>query len=67
MPTPAAVPRSPLVPRTARPPYGHVENSTGAELDCLMLTALQAMVDVERYGSSDLGGDPSDPILSFTL
>ena len=34
-----------------------VENSTGAELDRLGLTAL---VDVEPYGSSDLGGDPSD-------
>ena len=26
----------------------------------LALTALRAMVDVEPYGSSDLGGDPSD-------
>ena len=31
-----------------------------AELDRLWLTALRAMVDVEPYGSSDLGGDPSD-------
>ena len=37
-----------------------MENSTRAELDWLGLTALRAMVDVEPYGSSDLGGDPSD-------
>ena len=60
MPTPAAIPRSPFVPRTAQPPYSHVTNSTRAELDWLGLTALRAMVDVEPYGSSDLGGDPSD-------
>ena len=60
MPTPAAVPRSPFVPRTAQPPYSHVANSTRAELDRLGLTSLRAMVDVEPYGSSDLGGDPSD-------
>ena len=60
MPTPAAIPRSPLVPRTAQSPYSRVENSTRAELDRLGLTALRAMVDVEPYGSSDLGGDPSD-------
>ena len=44
----------------AQPPYSHVGNSTRAELDRLGLTALRAMVDVEPYGSSDLGGDPSD-------
>ena len=60
MPTPAAIPRSPFVPRTAQPPYSHVRNSTRAELDQLGLTALRAMVDVEPYGSSDPGGDPSD-------
>ena len=60
MPTPAAIPKSPFVPRTAQPPYSHVGNSTRAELDRLGLTALRAMVDVEPYGSSDLGGDPSD-------
>ena len=60
MPTPAAIPRSPFVPRTAQPPYSHVTNSTRAELDRLGLTALRAMVEVEAYGSSDLGGDPSD-------
>ena len=60
MPTPAAIPRSPFVPRTAQPPYSHATNSTRAELDRLGLTALRAMVDVEPYGSSDLGGDPSD-------
>ena len=60
MPTPAAIPRSPFVPRTAQPPYSHVTNSTRAELDRLGLTALWAMVDVEPYGSSDLGGDPCD-------
>ena len=59
MPTPAAIPRSPFVPRTAQPPYSHVTNSTRAELDRLGLTALRAMVDVEPYGSSDLGRDPS--------
>ena len=60
MPTPAVIPRSPFVPRTAQPPYCHVENSTRAELDQLGLTALRAMVDVEPYGSSDFGGDFSD-------
>ena len=60
MRTPAVIPRSPFVLRTAQPPYSHVENSTRAELDRLGLTALRAMVDVEPYGSSDLGGDPSD-------
>ena len=60
MPTPAPIPRSPLVPKTAKPPYSHVTNSTIAELDRLGLTDLTAMVDVEPYGSSDLGGDPSD-------
>ena len=60
MPSPAAIPRSPFVPRTAQPPYSHVTNSTGAELDRLGLTALRATVDMEPYGSSDLGGDPSD-------
>ena len=60
MPTPAAVPRSPFVPRTAQQPNSHVENSSGGELDQLGLTALRAMVDVEPYGSSDLCGDPSD-------
>ena len=60
MPTLAPIPRSPFVPRTAQPPYGHVGNSARAELDRLGLTALTAMVDVEPYGSSDLGGDPSD-------
>ena len=60
MPTSAAIPRTPFVPRTAQPPYSHVTNSTRAELDRLGLTALRGMVDVEPYGSSDLGGDPSD-------
>ena len=58
--TPAAIRRSPFVPRTAQPPYSHVTNSTRAELDRLGLTALRAMVDVEPHGSSDLGEDPSD-------
>ena len=60
MSTPAVLPRSPFVPRTAQPPYSHVENSTRAELDRLGLIALRAMVDVEPYGSSDLGGEHSD-------
>ena len=60
MPTPAAIPRRPFVPRTAQPPYSHVTNSTRAELDWLRLTALRAMVDVEPYGSSDPGWDPCD-------
>ena len=60
MQTPAVIPRSPFVPRTAQRPYSNVGNSTRAELDRLGLTALRAMVDVEPYGSSDLGGDPSD-------
>ena len=57
MPTPAVIPRSPFVPSTAQPPYSHVENSMQAELDQLECTALRAMVDVESFGSSDLGGD----------
>ena len=60
MPTPAGIPKSPFIPRTAKPPYSHVGNSTRAELDRLGLTALRAMGDVEPYGSSDLGGDPCD-------
>ena len=60
MPTPAAIPRSPFGPRMAQPPYSNVANSTRAELDRLGLTAVRVMVDVEPYGSSDLGGDPSD-------
>ena len=60
VPTRAVIPRSPFIPKTAQPPYSHVENSTRAELDQLGLTALRAMADVEPYGSSDLGGDPSD-------
>ena len=58
--TPAAIQRSPFVPRTAQPNNSHVGNSTRAELDRLGLKALRAMVDVEPYGSSDLGGNPSD-------
>ena len=61
MPTPAAIPRSPFVPRTAQPRYSHVTNSTRAELGRLGLTALRAMVDVEPYDSSDLGGDDEPP------
>ena len=57
MPTPAVIPRSPFVPRTAQPNVG---NSTRAELDWPGLTVLRAMVDVEPYSSSDLGGNPSD-------
>ena len=60
MPTPAVIPRSPFVPRMAGPPYSHVEISTRAELDRLGLTNLRVMDDVEPYGCSDLGGDPSD-------
>ena len=60
MPTPAVIPRSPFVPRTDQPPYSFVGISTRAELDRLGLTALRAMVDVESYRSSDLGGHPSD-------
>ena len=60
MPSPAVIPRSPFIPRTAQPPYSHVQNSTRAELDRLGLTALRAMVDVEPYVSSELGRIPSD-------
>ena len=60
MSTPAVIPRSPFVPRTAQPPYSNVAKSTRAKLDRLGLSALRAMVDMEPYGSSDLGGDPSD-------
>ena len=60
MPTPAAIPRRPFVPRTAQPAYSHVGHSTRGEPDRLGLTALRAMVDVGLYGSSDLGRDPSD-------
>ena len=55
MATPAVIRRSPFIPRTAQPPYSHVENSMRAELDRLGLTALRAMVNVEPYGSIDLG------------
>ena len=48
------------MPRTAQPPYSHMENSITADLDQLGLTTLRAMVDAEPYGSSDLGGDPLD-------
>ena len=58
--TRAVIPRSLFVPRTAQPPYSNVRNCTRAKLDRMRLTALRAMVDVEPYGSSDLGGDPSD-------
>ena len=54
------IPRSFFIPRTAKPPYSYVGNSTRTKLDRVGLTALRAMVDVEPYGSSDLGGDPSD-------
>ena len=60
MPTPAVIPRSPFVPRTAQPPYSDVGSSTRGGLDWLRLTALRAMVDVEPYSSSDLGAHPSD-------
>ena len=60
MRTPAVVPKSPFVRSTAQPLYSHVENSIRAELDQRGLTTLRAMVDVEPYGSTDLGGDPSD-------
>ena len=59
MPTPAVIPRSLFVPRMAQPPYSYMENSARADLDQLGLTALSAMVAVEPYGSSALGGDPS--------
>ena len=60
MPTLAVIRRRPFVPRTAQPPYSHVENSRPAELDQLGLTALRALVDVKLYSSSDLCGDPFD-------
>ena len=60
MPTPAAIPRCPFVPETAQLPYSHVQTCTRAELDQLGLTALRATVDVEPYGSIDMGGEPSD-------
>ena len=60
MPTPAVIPRSPFIPRTPQLPWSRVENFTRAEPDQLGLTALRAIVDVEPYGCSDLGGDPSD-------
>ena len=46
LPTPAEVPRSTFVPRTAQPPYSHVVKPTRAELDQLGFTALRAMGDV---------------------
>ena len=60
MPTPAVIPRSAFVPRTAEPPYSLMKKSTRAEMDRLGSRALRAMVDVEPYDSSDLGGDPPD-------
>ena len=35
MPTPAVIPRSPFIRRTAQPPYSNVENPTRAKLDRL--------------------------------
>ena len=70
MPTPAVIPRSPFIPRTAQPPYSHVENSTRAELDRLRLTALRALFDVGPYSTSDLGREASDdepPSMTSTL
>ena len=46
----------------------HMENCTRADLDQLGFTALRAMVDVDPYGSSDLGGDPCEdepPSMTF--
>ena len=48
------------MPRKPQPPYSHVKNASRAELGRLVLTVLRAMVEVEPYGSSDLGGHPSD-------
>ena len=67
MPTPAVIPRSPFIPRTAQPHYSHMGNSTRAEQDRLGLTALRAMVDVEPYGSSDVRADPSDDEPPFMI
>ena len=47
MPNPTAVPRGPLVQRTAQLPSSHVHNSSRAELDQFGLTALRPMVDLE--------------------
>ena len=47
------------MPTTTQPPSSHVKNSTRAELDWLGVKTLRAVLDVEPYGSSDLGGDPS--------
>ena len=52
--------KEPFCTKNGPPPYSHVENSTRAELDQLGLTALRAMVDVQPYGSCDLGGYASD-------
>ena len=60
MPTSVVIPSTPFIPGTAQPPYSDFEDSTRAELDRLGLTALRAMVNVELYSCSDLGGDPSD-------
>ena len=57
MPTPAAVPRTPFIPRTAQPPYSHVEICTRAELDRPRPTALSAMVDFEHYDYGDSSAD----------
>ena len=67
MPALAVMPRSSFIPRTAEPPYSHVENPTRAELYRFRLTALRAMVHLEPYSSSDLGGDPSDDELPSLL
>ena len=48
------------MPRTAQPPYSHVETSTHGELDRLGLTAVRTMVDAEPYGSSEFGAAYSD-------
>ena len=52
--------KEPFRTKNGQAPYSHEENSTRPKLNRLGLTALRAMVDVEPYGSSDLGGHPSD-------
>ena len=51
MPTPAVIPMRSFVPRMAQPPYSHVHPSRAGPV---------GIDSPKGYGSSDLGGDPSD-------
>ena len=59
MPTPAVIPRSPFIPRTAQPPYSHVGISTRAELDWLGLTHKHTHTPTPQPGVAGHSRSPS--------